>query len=60
MWKNAQDLEIGDRIVVDQKGTVHTVNNRTELNQYGGCSILTKESEIITQLPCPVKVIDPE
>jgi hypothetical protein len=56
--KNAQDLVPGDRIITDQKGTIQTVTARTELDQYGGCSIFTENSEIITGLPCSVKVLD--
>lgn len=57
-WKNAQDLEPGDRIVTDQRGTIQTVTDRTELDQYGGCSIFTTDAEILTTLPCGVKVVD--
>lgn len=58
MWKNAQDLVPGDRIVTNQQGAIETVTDRTELDQYGGCSIFTDQSEILTSLPCPVKVAD--
>lgn len=53
----AEDLRPGQRILVgpDQ---VETVAERTERDAYGGCSVHTTEHEILTQLPCAVKVLD--
>ena len=54
---DAQDLLPGQRILVGP-GDVQTVTERTERDQYNGCSIFTDRSEILTGLPCPVKVLD--
>jgi hypothetical protein len=53
----AQDLRPGDRIITDSEGRIQTVAAPTELDQYGGCSIHTTESEILANLPCPVKLV---
>ena len=53
----AEDLRPGQRIVV-APGRVETVAEQTELDAYGGCSVHTTEHEILTQLPCNVKVVE--
>lgn len=56
--KAAEDLQPGDRIITNQRGRVETVDAATTRDQYGGCSIHTEQHDILTGLPCDVKVLD--
>jgi hypothetical protein len=53
-WLNAEDLQPGQRILVGPDN-VQTVTHPTEHDDYGGVSIFTDKSTILTQLPAPVK-----
>lgn len=56
--KSAEDLEPGDRIITNPTGQTRTVTDPTELDRWGGCTIHTRDTTIITTLPCAVQVVD--
>lgn len=56
-WKQAQDLNVGDEIVINND-RVDTVIARTELDQYGGCVIHTRNATTLACLPRYVQVVN--
>lgn len=54
---SALDLEPGQHIVTEP-GTVETITALSERDEWGGVTIHTEGGDLLTPLPCPVKVVE--